>query len=251
MPHPSHIVQAIIPTFSLTNLCMTVYSMSNNDRLRLRVDAGIQLVGLLRPIDQAAIMDFGAGVHAGFRASRLLQDFTSDKMLLNQAIDRIVAAGGTPLYDSLLDALALFQATPQANPGIVVLTDGEDTASRNGPGDVIAQAQLQNIPIYTTGLGRNIDFTILQNIARDTGGTFAEVVDADALVDIFQAIGVGIVDGRVVVTGEGQFAPPLTETGRYIVSGTLVTTIEGEVFETAFSFPVEVVEAVTQNAPFQ
>ena len=26
MPHPSHIVQAIIPTFSLTNLFMTVYS---------------------------------------------------------------------------------------------------------------------------------------------------------------------------------------------------------------------------------
>ncbi len=25
MPHPSHIVQAIIPTFSLTNLFMTIY----------------------------------------------------------------------------------------------------------------------------------------------------------------------------------------------------------------------------------
>ncbi len=30
MPHPSHIVQAIIPTFSLTNLFMTIYILVNN-----------------------------------------------------------------------------------------------------------------------------------------------------------------------------------------------------------------------------
>ncbi len=32
MPHPSHIVQAIIPTFSLTNLFMTVYNLEETMR---------------------------------------------------------------------------------------------------------------------------------------------------------------------------------------------------------------------------
>jgi hypothetical protein len=48
-------------------------SMLDNDPNRLRVDAGIQLISLLKPADQAAMMDFGAGTTVGFRASRLRQ----------------------------------------------------------------------------------------------------------------------------------------------------------------------------------
>jgi hypothetical protein len=221
-----------------------------NDPNRLRVDAGIQLISLLKPTDQAAIMDFGAGTTAGFRASRLLQNFTSDKALLNQAIDSVVASGGTPLFDSILDALDLFvQAPPSSNPAVVVLTDGEDTESSNTPLDVIQQAQQQSIQIFTIGLGRGIGFPPLQNIARETGGTFVEAVDADALIQLFQAIGVGIVAGRVVVSGEGVFDPPLTNTGAYIVSGTLVTTLSGQFFNTPFGFLVEVGEQTSPPPP--
>jgi hypothetical protein len=221
-----------------------------NDPNRLRVEAGIQLISLLKPADQAAIMDFGAGITGGFRASRLLQNFTSDKALLNQAIDRVVASGNTPLFDSILDALDLFaQAPTSPSPAVVVLTDGEDNQSNSSPIDVIQQAQRQSIPIFTVGLGRGVGFPPLQNIARDTGGTFVEAVDADALVRLFQAIGVGIVAGRVVVSGEGLFDPPLTNTGAYIVSGTLITTLSGQSFNTPFSFPVEVGEQTTPPPP--
>jgi hypothetical protein len=221
-----------------------------NDPNRLRVDAGIQLISLLKPADQAAIMDFGAGTTAGFRASRLLQNFTSDKALLNQAIERVVASGDTPLFDSILDALDLFAQVPtSSNPAVVVLTDGEDTESSNLSLSVIQQAQQQSIQIFTVGLGREVGFPPLQDIARETGGTFVEAVYADALVRLFQAIGVGVVEGRVVVSGEGLFDPPLTNTGTYIVLGTLVTTLSGQSFNTPFSFPVEVGEQASPPPP--
>ena len=172
-------------------------------------------------------------------------------MLLHAGIDQVTEVFlGTPLYDSLLDALDLFAQMPtSSNPAVVVLTDGEDTQSSNTHLNVIQQAQIQSIPIFTIGLGRGIGFPSLQNIARETGGTFVEAVDADALVRLFQAIGVGIVAGRVVVSGEGLFDPPLTNTGAYIVSGTLVTALGGQSFNTPFSFPVEVGEQTSPPPP--
>jgi hypothetical protein len=106
---------------------------------------------------------------------------------------------------------------------------------------VITRAQQQTTSIFTIGLGRGIGFPPLQDIARETGGTFAEVVDANVLANIFQAIGVGIVEGRVMVIGAGRFDPPLAHPGAYIVSGALVTTVDGQSVDTPFSFPVDIV----------
>jgi Ca-activated chloride channel homolog len=211
-------------------------SMSSNDRQRLRVVAGKSLVDTLDAGDQAAIIDFGAGRTGNFRASRLLQDFSSDKTLLKAAIDKVVASGGTPLYESLLDALDLLKVKPGVqNPTIVVLTDGQANGGERVQ-TVIDAAKAQQVPIFTIGLGNTLNFRELPNLAQQTGGTFAAANDADGLNLVFQNIGLSISQGRVIVTGTGLFASALPATGEYVVSGVLTTTIGGSSVDTPFSF---------------
>jgi Ca-activated chloride channel homolog len=209
------------------------------DPERLRVVAGKKLVDTLGDNDQAAILDFSTSRKtSGFRASRLLQAFTSDKTLLKTAIDKVAGEGGTPLYASVLDALNLLNSISVSNKAIVLLTDGIPDGDSASFTDALTQAQSQTVPIFTIGLGTNIDFTKLQNLAQQTGGTFAEARDANALNTVFGNIGVGISQGRVIVTGKGQFAQTLASSGDYIVSGVLQTTIGGNTVSTPFSFRV-------------
>jgi Ca-activated chloride channel homolog len=211
-------------------------SMRSTDPKRLRVTAGKSLVATLDSSDQAAILDFGVGVTTGLKESRLLQDFTSDKALLEAAIDKVVSSGNTPLYESLLDALGILKAKASIqNPAIVVLTDGAANGGESVQ-TVIDAAKAQQVPIFTIGLGNTVNFRELPNLAQQTGGTFAAANDATALDVVFQNIGLGISQGRVIVTGTGNFATALPASGEYIVSGVLTTTLGGSSVDTPFSF---------------
>ena len=55
MPHPSHIVQAIIPTFSLTNLFMTVYSNTYVKTVTPTRLVGNLDVGMLLPLHLSSL----------------------------------------------------------------------------------------------------------------------------------------------------------------------------------------------------
>jgi Ca-activated chloride channel homolog len=214
-------------------------SMQTTDPERLRVVAGKQLVAVLDGNDQAAILDFSTSRRtSGFRGSRLLQPFTSDKTLLNAAIDKVESSGGTPLYASVLDSLDVLGTTTNPNKAVVLLTDGVPDGDSATFTNALTQAQAQSVPIFTIGLGTSIDFTQLQRLAQQTGGTFAEANDAAALTAVFSNIGVGVSQGRVIVIGEGQFSQALSPSNDYIISGTLVTTIGGNSVSTPFSFRV-------------
>ena len=225
-------------------------SMTDNDPERLRVEAGKQFLPLLTPEDQVAVLDFGAGTTPPLLASRLLQGFTSDTALLSAAFDKVTQDNGTPLYDSLLDALGLFPSGTTHRPRLIVLTDGEDNQSNSLPAEVITQAQGKAIPIFTIGLGSDLDFTVLQDIAGQTNGSFAEVADASALEGVFQLLSRGILEGRVLVDGMGRFDPPL-QVGAYRIYGVLVTTSGGVSVDTPFDFPVDIMPAAATNRTFQ
>ncbi len=215
-------------------------SMSDNDPTRLRVAAGKRILQFLQLQDRVAVMDFGAGRSVGFRASRLLQDFTSDRSQLASAIDRVTASGGTPLFGSLLEALDLLDTQAPVNRGVVVLTDGEDTQSSSNARDVVDRANLlDNTPVCTIGLGSGVGIPPLQDIARETGCTFAQASNASALDRVFEQVTRGLLEGWVLVSGVGRFVPALT-VGSYTISGVLRTDLDDLSADTPFRFPVEV-----------
>ncbi len=215
-------------------------SMDWNDPTRQRVLAAKALVDILRPEDKAAVLDFGTGATNGFSETRLLQSFTSDHDLLHQAIDRVKADGGTPMYESLGETISFIQATGLPNLALLVLTDGEANSDVLFD-DVVASAQAIGLPLFTVGLGTDVDFTQLQALAVQTGGTFASAVDAAGLQTLFESLGVAVSAGRIIVHASGTFDPALQNVGQYAISGELRTKISGLTIPTPFDFVVEVV----------
>jgi hypothetical protein len=219
-------------------------SMTTNDPSRLRVDAAKRLIQKLKlhAQDQAAILEFSRGITptSGFLAARLLQDFTNDESLLEMAIDKVAAHGATPFYDALLDAIELIFSGNLPAPAIVVLTDGLENASRFGNlENVVNEANRKKVPIFPIGLGKNIDFTKLQELARRTGGTFASALNANQLSVIFANFGTSLSIGRIDVNASARFESNLPANGIFTIRGVLTTEINGIEKSSSFSFQAE------------
>jgi Ca-activated chloride channel family protein len=138
--------------------------------------AAIRLVRTLGPQDQAEIVQFD-------RRFTVLQDFTSDHGALEAAIGRIQAQGETALYNALYIALKDLSVRKKEGElrrrALVVLSDGEDTASTLTDDQVLAMARRTEVAVYAIGLfhpapgvetGTGLPTFFLTGLARETGG---------------------------------------------------------------------------------
>lgn len=110
--------------------------------------AATRFVEALRSGDRAGVMGISNGL-------RVLQPLTSDTAALDEAIRGTHAMGRTPLYASIYAALTeLEKIRRQERNGavrrqaLVVLTDGNDTASAFGFEELQPVVQRQAVPIY-------------------------------------------------------------------------------------------------------
>jgi len=101
-------------------------SASMDEKLPVAQEAGARFVKTLRPEDLGQVVQFNDRI-------TVLQDFTADHSALEAAVRSTRAAGPTVLYNALYVALKQLrrQGSPEAprRRAIVLLTDGEDTAS--------------------------------------------------------------------------------------------------------------------------
>lgn len=214
-------------------------SMASNDPGAMgRRAGGNAFFDLLTVDDEVAVLDFGPTPTGGLGRSRLLQDFTSNNSQLRAALDLLTQVDGTPLYGSILDGLDMLSARLGGTGGVViVLTDGEaDDGSLFST--VVGRAQSQQVPIYPIGLGNQIDFGQLANLAQQTRGTFAEAGNAAAMQTAFEGIGAGVTVGKVTVHASCTYAQ--ANPGRYAVRGSLVTASGVGSIVTPFNFTVNI-----------
>ena len=156
-------------------------SMADQERLTQAREAAKVFLNQARRGDRAALLSFADQVE-------LRQPFTSDRRLLNQAIDGLVAAGDTRLYDALSYSVTVASGAPTGVRAVVLLTDGEDTRSAAGVEAGIALANQAGIPVYTIGLGAETNSEVLERIAAETGGRFYHAPGAADLATAFQLI---------------------------------------------------------------
>jgi Ca-activated chloride channel homolog len=153
-------------------------SASMEEKLRVAQEAGIRFVRTLRPGDMGQIVQFND------RASTL-QDFTGDHAALEAALRRTQASGATVLYTALYVALKQMrsQGSPEAprRRAIVLLTDGEDTASSVDDEQVLELARQADVGVYVIALRtdhalerQRLAFAqatyFMTAVTRDTGG---------------------------------------------------------------------------------
>src|SRR5258708_9018779 len=140
--------------------------------------AAIRFIKPLRPQDSAQLVQFND------RAT-VLQDFTSETALLEKAINSTAAAGPTALHNTIYIALKDLGRQKKAGElrrrAVVLLTDGEDTASLVSDEQVLELARKTEINIYCISLRPNrpqdrarLPFSpaavLLTALSRETGG---------------------------------------------------------------------------------
>jgi VWFA-related protein len=153
--------------------------------------AARRFVSLLGDDDQIAVLSFNDEINK-------VIDFSSDKESILSAIDNLAAVNmaGTCFYDAIHYAIQETTIMPSGTRSVVVLTDGVDETlqglicSQYTLGEVIAYAtgDETNVPIYTIGLGRQVNQDLLTEIAGSTHGNALFSQESARLDEVFELL---------------------------------------------------------------
>jgi Ca-activated chloride channel family protein len=116
---------------------------------------------------------------------------TPDKKTIEEVLKRIypgIAGEKTAIYDALFLSANLFKNSNAKEKIIILLTDGMDNASITPLDIAIKKLKKEHIKIYTIGIGDEIDYKILQEIANKTGGRFFNVYSIQELKNVYNKI---------------------------------------------------------------
>jgi Ca-activated chloride channel family protein len=132
--------------------------------------AALNLVRASNQQDEVFIVNFNDDAF-------LDQDFTSNIELLREALERIDARGGTAVYDAVIaSANQLAKGAKRDKKVLLLITDGEDNASRDTLEEAVKRVQDDAGPtVYTIGiLGNDREAKrarrALERLAVETGG---------------------------------------------------------------------------------
>jgi VWFA-related protein len=149
--------------------------------------AALNLVRASNPQDQVCVINFNNEYY-------LDQDYTGSVPLLRDALERIESRGGTALYDALVATSDhLMKSAKLQKKIILVVTDGEDTASRDTLEQAVRAIAVDGGPtVYTIGLlGHEREKKArraLRILAEQTGGVAFFPIDVNEVEAISQQI---------------------------------------------------------------
>lgn len=144
-----------------------------------------------RQADRVGLIVFGGKAY-------IQLPFTRDLATASQLVDLMAVAMAGPqtaLGDAIGLAIHAFESSTLEERILILLTDGNDTASRMTPINAAAIAARNELEIYTIGIGDpratgedRVDFGLLAEIAERTGGEFFNAEDESALAAVYQRI---------------------------------------------------------------
>lgn len=175
---------------SLVLVIDTSGSMVGNGIAAARTAAS-NFIGRLDANDEVAVISFNDKIKQEI-------DFTNSKTRLQDSIQQIQAINraGTCLYDAAYQAVELSTKAPVGTRGVIILTDGVDEIITGQPCSVrtiddlinFAAPENANVPIFTIGLGKQVDEKILRRISTLTGGLADFSVADTQLNDLFDKL---------------------------------------------------------------
>lgn len=144
-----------------------------------------------RPGDRIGLVAFGDAPYP-------LAPFTMDHALVRTMIDGLLpgmAGPRTAVGDTLGLAIRMFEKTAVPEKVVILLTDGNDTASKMPPLKAADIAKSKNVVVHAVGIGDpkatdedKLDTSALQAIASKTGGRYFFGGDATQLAGIYEVL---------------------------------------------------------------
>ena len=165
-------------------------SGSITDRFKFQQAAADNFIhNVMREQDKAIVVSFDS-------SAELVADLTSDTRVLENAVHNLRAGGGTALYDAIYFAckerLMKDQPMYKFRRAMVVLSDGQDNASRYSRDQALEMAQRADTVIYT--ISTNISHIetdgdkVMHYFADETGGNAFFPFEAKDLNQSFENI---------------------------------------------------------------
>ncbi len=134
---------------SLGILLDTSSSMDDAKMAAAREALNRFLLELLGPEDEVFLYRFDS-------SPELVHGWTTDKRKVSEALERIVPAGSTAMYDALAEAVPLVQAGQHQKKALVLISDGNDTISRMLLEDLKTQVRATEILVYAIGIDEQV-----------------------------------------------------------------------------------------------
>ena len=137
-------------------------------------------IAALGPDDPVAIVTFSTTV-------RQVVEYTTDRARLNEVIDNLAYGGKTALYDATLRGIELANEAPLPRKAVVILSDGGEygDVSEHTRDESVRAATIHGIPVYSVGLGWEVDWRFLELISAESNAEFYDSPTPEELVDIY------------------------------------------------------------------
>ena len=173
-----------------TVVVMMDYSASMTANLDVLEAAAEQFLLRLLPADKGQVGAFSDKI-------QFSGEFTNDRDDLIFALDDLQFGNPTRLYDAINESMEMLKPV-DGRKVVLVFTDGDDTASRIGFGDVLDRAREEEVMVYAIGMeseyfnGARMTRTrpdrALKRLAEETGGGFFELKKSDDLASTFTRV---------------------------------------------------------------
>lgn len=182
-------------SFSISIVLDYSTSMFDSGSVTAMEDAVVEFINQLSEGDEAELIKFN-------KAITVVQPFTTNKNTLIAAVDLLFTPQPiTELYSAIIKGVDDVALRPAMNRrAVVLITDGRNNSSfPNITADTaIDEALSKDIPVYIIGLGAEIDWKDLGEVAADTGGTFYPSYQADNLTEDFGKLAETLIKNQFV-----------------------------------------------------
>ena len=175
----------------ITVVVMLDTSISTTNVMRLIMGGAEQFLIRMLPDDRARVGAFNDKIEI------VPAEFIGDRDLLIGELDGLDFGNDTRLHDAVAASLDSLQGI-EGRRVILVLTDGQDSASRTGWRDALRQAIAEEVMIYSIGLEveyfdgarnrRTSPDRSLRRLAEETGGGYFELQESDELGATFTRV---------------------------------------------------------------
>ena len=203
LARPQWVSDPLIHEVSARDLILAVDISGSMDQADFRSSNGqtlTRLDGVKRVIkdfiarrhgDRIALILFGTRAYVQV-------PFTQDLATAQQLLDQTqvgMAGQQTAIGDTIGLAIKTFEKSTAKQKLLILLTDGNDTASRVPPEHAADIARQNGVVVYTIGVGdpaasgeNRVDLGVLQAVASTTGGRFFRAEDGAQLQEIYADI---------------------------------------------------------------
>jgi hypothetical protein len=201
----------------LKELGVSNFTSDGNDPEFKRLSLTNNLINMLKDKYYFGISSFAGKYYNIQTFTNKIDDATKAVNKIKNNFDNI--GTGTNIVGALTSGISEFTDTDNNNY-LILLTDGKDTTRtlNSKKAEIINNAKAKKTKVCVIGLGDNVDSTILNSIAEQTGCDFYNASDASALSEIYSIIASTINYNLIDIDDDGTIDGTILADSGFIVT---------------------------------